>query len=75
MIVAYDQAGQIAEEKSKKAFAVTAPPVRTAPVQEIEVEDDDADMALSLARARRLALLQQQRNRSTSFIHVTLNLK
>jgi hypothetical protein len=67
MIAAYDQAGQIAEEKSKKAFSVSAPPVRTvAPVQEVEIEDDDADMALSLARARRLALLQQQRNRSTS---------
>ena len=58
---AYEQAGVMAAEKSKRAFAVPSAPPRT--VTFIAEEDDDADMAQSLARARRLALSQQSRNK------------
>lgn len=63
---AYEQAGQIAEEKSKKAFAPTAP---TRTVTYAPEEDDDADMAQSLARARRLALSQQKQIRGALQTH------
>ena len=62
---AYEEAGRIAEEKSKRAFhpTPTSAPTPGPTVTFHEEEEDDADLAQSLARARRLALAQQQRNK------------